>query len=81
MICKYFLALNKDILTNDELEQLVKNVDPSIPVAISAASMILRTLLKQVGHKTLFVVDEHGALFQSDPYTWKITDFDSSDEP
>ncbi|CAG8613256.1 11032_t:CDS:2 [Ambispora gerdemannii] len=66
VICKYFLALNKDILTGAELELLVKNenVDYS---SSKVAGKILGNLLKQVDRKTLLIIDEHGVLFEKDP--------------
>ncbi|CAG8621823.1 12750_t:CDS:2 [Ambispora gerdemannii] len=66
VICKYFLALNKDILTGAELELLVENenIDYS---SSKVAGKILENLLKQVDRKTLLIIDEHGVLFEKDP--------------
>lgn len=64
VICKYFLALNKDILTAAELKRLVGYVNNPVEVAITEA--ILSGLVKQKVRKTLLVVDEHGALFEKD---------------
>ncbi|RUP47923.1 hypothetical protein BC936DRAFT_145170 [Jimgerdemannia flammicorona] len=65
-ICKRFLALNKDILTAVELQRLVKYTDTN-PVVDACAGEIMSGLLKQRDHKTLLVVDEHGALFNVEP--------------
>ncbi|CAG8687182.1 3992_t:CDS:2, partial [Ambispora gerdemannii] len=65
VICKYFLALNKDILTVVELKRLVRYADNSSPVAVAVAEEILG-LLKQ-----------HGALFKNDP----VSRFGFSDDP
>ncbi|KAF9956630.1 hypothetical protein BGZ65_002554 [Modicella reniformis] len=66
VICKLFFALNKDILTTDDLDKMMFG-DPTEHNVIRAAHNILHTLLQQRGTKTLLVIDEHGALFQQDP--------------
>lgn len=67
-ICARFLALNKDILTVADFEVMTSGhpIDDE-KVLNRAANSILTRLLKQLGKKTLLVVDEHGALFESDP--------------
>ncbi|RUP45519.1 hypothetical protein BC936DRAFT_148062 [Jimgerdemannia flammicorona] len=72
VICKYFLALNKDILTAAELELLVQGANVSTPIANAAAGTILGELLKQVDRKTLLVVDEHSALFKDYPVPTRL---------
>ncbi|CAG8596717.1 4921_t:CDS:2, partial [Funneliformis mosseae] len=68
VICEYFLALNRDIVTGDGLEMLVENVTfSSEKDFIIVAEIILGELPKQVERKTLFVIDEHGVLFEEDP--------------
>ncbi|KAF9086833.1 hypothetical protein BGX27_003090 [Mortierella sp. AM989] len=62
-ICQRFLATNQDILTTEELQGLVGFEDTSKPLVVSSAGYILRSLLQQLRRKTLFIVDEHGALF------------------
>jgi hypothetical protein len=66
-ICKYFLEINKDILTTTELARLVRYAIDDATVAVAAAEAILGVLLQQTSRKTLFVVDEHGALFKDNP--------------
>ncbi|CAG8471924.1 16523_t:CDS:2 [Funneliformis caledonium] len=54
VICKYFLTLNRDILTGNELKMLVKNITFSFKKNfIIVAEIILGELLKQVERKTL----------------------------
>ncbi|RHZ86862.1 hypothetical protein Glove_43g17 [Diversispora epigaea] len=65
VICRYFIAQNKDILTATELEQLVQYAN-LYSVEVAATGEILGNLLKQVNRKTLFIVDEHGALFENE---------------
>ncbi|CAG8563526.1 3328_t:CDS:2, partial [Funneliformis caledonium] len=64
-ICKRFLAINKDILTANELKGLVEFVSED-DVFVTCTSLIW-DLLKQKDRKTLLVVDEHGVLFNLDP--------------
>ncbi|RHZ81939.1 hypothetical protein Glove_116g8 [Diversispora epigaea] len=67
VICTYFLALNKDILTAANLKWIVRHADyPSDKVEVFVAENIL-DFLKTSDHKTLLIVDEHGALFEKDP--------------
>ncbi|KAF0534967.1 hypothetical protein F8M41_009759 [Gigaspora margarita] len=67
VICMYFLAQNKDILTATELEKIVRNVkDLSVGVEVTIAGKIL-DLIKYADCKVLFIVDEHGILFEKDP--------------
>ncbi|KAF0403451.1 hypothetical protein F8M41_009230 [Gigaspora margarita] len=64
VICRYFLAQNKDILTATELEKIVENVrDPSVGVEVAIAGQII-DLIKLADRKVLFIVDEHGILFE-----------------
>ncbi|CAG8642695.1 7392_t:CDS:1, partial [Diversispora eburnea] len=65
VICRYFIAQNKDILTAAELGQLVQYTN-RYSVEVAATGEILGNLLKQVNRKTLFIVDEHGALFENE---------------
>jgi hypothetical protein len=68
VICKYFLTLNKDILTAADLEYIVRHVDRfsgKVEAAVVAGAIF--TLLKTSEHKTLLIVDEHGALFENKP--------------
>ncbi|KAF9345713.1 hypothetical protein BGX26_002816 [Mortierella sp. AD094] len=62
LICQLFLSINKDILTASELKDMVVHESTANP-CVSSASRILRIQLQSGNRKTLFVVDEHGALF------------------
>ncbi|KAI7819292.1 hypothetical protein BC939DRAFT_460337 [Gamsiella multidivaricata] len=66
-ICKRFLAINKDILTAAELKEMVTYEDRSTPLVVSIAGTILGSLLQRRERKSLYIIDEHGALFASDP--------------
>ncbi|KAF9412391.1 hypothetical protein BGZ76_005190, partial [Entomortierella beljakovae] len=62
-ICKRFFGMNKNDLTTLDLDALwtsSENVDEAINIV---ASTILDTLLSKRNEKTLFVIDEHGKLF------------------
>ncbi|KAF8958824.1 hypothetical protein BGZ46_001882, partial [Entomortierella lignicola] len=65
-ICKRFFALNKDILTTADFKTILI-ASPRNPsrdeAAKNAASSILSSLLSQKNKKTLFIIDEHGKLF------------------
>ncbi|KAF9389902.1 hypothetical protein CPB97_010415 [Podila verticillata] len=63
-----FLALNKDILTSAELEMLVNDYDGSCNISRSAVWAIFDRLLMSRDRKTLLLVDEHGKLFEPEPY-------------
>jgi hypothetical protein len=64
VICEYFFALNKDILTVTDLENIVQLVDYRFnEVEVVVAESIFK-LLKTSVLKTLLIVDEHGALFE-----------------
>ncbi|KAF9112331.1 hypothetical protein BGX27_003540 [Mortierella sp. AM989] len=65
-ICKRFFALNKDILTTADLEEMVAGRPTEEEVPIRATTKILRHLLCRKDQKTLLIIDEHGALFQKD---------------
>lgn len=67
-ICARFPALNKDILTVTNYEQMTvwHPIEPK-DVFDCAANSILKDLLQQRETKTLSVIDEHGALFEQDP--------------
>ncbi|CAG8610168.1 4565_t:CDS:2 [Paraglomus brasilianum] len=65
-ICYRFLALNQDILSPTQLEDMVAHAK-SDPPETSCASAILGKILQQKNNKTLLLVDEHGALFDSNP--------------
>ena len=67
-VVKRFLALNKDILTGAELEMLLNEYDGTRNISRNAMSVIFGTLLKSLDRKTLLLVDEHGALFERQPY-------------
>lgn len=67
VICKFFLALNRDILTATNLEKIVP-ADNTKNIEIFIAENILE-FLKMSDSKTLFIVDEHGALFENVPST------------
>ncbi|CAI2179629.1 19057_t:CDS:2, partial [Funneliformis geosporum] len=72
VICRYFLALNKDILTATELKRIVRNVnDSSAEVEVIIAEEIL-DLIKLADRKALLIVDEHGILFEKDPVPLRI---------
>ncbi|KAF9992510.1 hypothetical protein BGZ79_002998, partial [Entomortierella chlamydospora] len=62
LICQLFLSINKDILTASELNGMVVH-ESTANLCVSSASRILTKLLQSGNQKTLFVVDEHGALF------------------
>ncbi|KAG9062067.1 hypothetical protein KI688_006789 [Linnemannia hyalina] len=65
---KRFLALNKDILTGAEMEMLVNDYNGTDDISGNAMSVIFGTLLKSRDRKTLLLVDEHGKLFEKEPY-------------
>ncbi|KAG0198791.1 hypothetical protein BGX33_012070 [Mortierella sp. NVP41] len=67
-VVKRFLAMNKDILTGTELEILVRDYNGTGDILTDAASLIFGTLLKSWDRKTLLLVDEHGKLFEKEPY-------------
>ncbi|KAG0247058.1 hypothetical protein BG011_002110, partial [Mortierella polycephala] len=67
-VVKRFLAINKDILTAAELEKLVNDYTGKYDIFTDAISVIFGTLLKTRERKTLLLVDEHGKLFQREPY-------------
>ena len=57
VICEYFLILNRDILTGNRFEMLVKNVTfSSKKDFIIIAEIILGELLKQVERKTWCII-------------------------
>ncbi|KAF9343812.1 hypothetical protein BGX26_005177 [Mortierella sp. AD094] len=64
-ICKRFFALNKDILTTADLEEMAAGRPTEEDVATCATTEILRHLLCQKDRKTLFIIDERGALFHN----------------
>ncbi|KAF9080350.1 hypothetical protein BGX23_002284 [Mortierella sp. AD031] len=67
-VVKRFLALNKDILTGTELEMLVNEYNGTRNISRNALSVIFDPLLKSRDRKTLLLVDEHGKLFEREPY-------------
>ncbi|CAG8534716.1 1963_t:CDS:2 [Paraglomus brasilianum] len=73
VICRYFLALNKDILTAAELKKIVQFASNRNPqqVVVTVAEEIL-DLIKLADHKALLIVDEHGILFEKDPVPLRI---------
>ncbi|RHZ57822.1 hypothetical protein Glove_383g8 [Diversispora epigaea] len=68
VICKYFLALNKDILTASELKKIVQFASDRNPqqVLVTVGEEII-DLIKLADRNALLIVDEHGALFEEDP--------------
>ncbi|RIA79425.1 hypothetical protein C1645_840727 [Glomus cerebriforme] len=66
-ICNCFFALNKGILTSAELGrsvELITEDDPDDIVISKCTSNIFSRLLKRkISQKSLFIVDEHGSLF------------------
>src|SRR4051794_1884294 len=72
VICRYFLALNKDILTATELKTLVKHVDADQSRAEVFVAEEILDMLKISGRKTLLIVDEHGALFEKNPVPLRL---------
>jgi hypothetical protein len=66
-ICNRFFALNKGILTSAELGrsvELITEDDPDDIVISKCTSNIFSRLLKRkIPQKSLFIVDEHGSLF------------------
>ncbi|KAI7829732.1 hypothetical protein BC939DRAFT_473940 [Gamsiella multidivaricata] len=67
-LVRRFLALNKDILTGNELEMLVNEYNGKYHVSTHAVWAIFRDLLMSWDRKTLLLVDEHGKLFHKEPY-------------
>ena len=67
-VIKRFLALNKDIVTGNELEMLVDDYDGGYSVPTLAVRLIFQEPLMSYGRKTLLLVDEHGKLFENEPY-------------
>ncbi|KAG0266989.1 hypothetical protein BGZ95_002954 [Linnemannia exigua] len=68
-VVKRFLALNKDILTGTELEMLVNEYNGTRNISRNALSVIFDPLLKsRRDRKALLLVDEHGKLFEREPY-------------
>ncbi|KAG0256493.1 hypothetical protein BGZ95_005479 [Linnemannia exigua] len=67
-VVKRFLAMNKDILTGAELEILVRDYNGTGDILTDAASLIFQDLLMSRDRKTLLLVDEHGKLFEKEPY-------------
>ncbi|KAF9278412.1 hypothetical protein BGZ88_000583 [Linnemannia elongata] len=67
-VVKRFLALNKDILTGAELAMLLNDYDGTRNMSRNALSVIFGTLIKSWDRKTLLLVDEHGKLFEKEPY-------------
>jgi hypothetical protein len=73
-ICKFFLALNKDILTATDLALLMRHADDSkISAEESTTSIIFGDLLQQENCKTLLIIDEHGALFEKETVPNRLT--------
>lgn len=67
-LVKRFLALNKDILTGAEWELLVKDYDGSRNISKDILSVIFDAILKSRDRRTLLLIDEHGKLFEREPY-------------
>jgi hypothetical protein len=66
VICRYFFALNKDILTATDLTHIVRHAGRGDEDEIFVAEDIF-DFLKISDRKTLLIIDEHGALFEDDP--------------
>ncbi|KAF9179752.1 hypothetical protein BGZ49_005118, partial [Haplosporangium sp. Z 27] len=73
IICQRFISLNKDILTLDELASMVKYEDKDMSLEEVAARYVLKNLLQQERRKTLFIIDEHGALFPPEEKEKSVT--------
>ncbi|CAB4387899.1 unnamed protein product [Rhizophagus irregularis] len=72
VICRFFLALNKDILTATDLKRIIQHVDyDSKEIEVTIAEEIL-DLIKLADRKSLLIVDEHGVLFEKDPVPVRI---------
>ncbi|ORZ08566.1 hypothetical protein BCR41DRAFT_359422, partial [Lobosporangium transversale] len=65
-LLRRFFAFNRDILTASDLESLL-DFSEVIDCSIVAARAVF-DLFKQKERKTLFIIDEHGKLFQEKPY-------------
>ncbi|ORZ18369.1 hypothetical protein BCR41DRAFT_46284 [Lobosporangium transversale] len=65
-LLRRFFAFNRDILTASDLESLL-DFSEVIDCSIVAARAVF-DLFKQKERKTLFIIDEHGELFQKEPY-------------
>ncbi|CAG8728893.1 11013_t:CDS:2, partial [Funneliformis caledonium] len=75
VICRFFLILNKDILTVTNLKQIIQHIDyDSKEIEVTIAKEILN-LIKLADRKALLIVDEHVILFEKDPVS--ISDFTS----
>ncbi|KAF9897688.1 hypothetical protein BX616_005144, partial [Lobosporangium transversale] len=66
IICQRFIALNKDILTVEQIAKMIDFEDTTKSLVVSTARYILRNLLQQSQRKALFVIDRHEALFPDD---------------
>ncbi|CAG8706855.1 4589_t:CDS:1, partial [Acaulospora morrowiae] len=73
VICRYFLALNKDILTAAELEKIVQCASDrnTQQIWVTVAEQILDSI-KLARRKALLIVDEHGILFEKEPVPLRI---------
>ncbi|CAG8614403.1 12326_t:CDS:2 [Funneliformis caledonium] len=72
IICRFFLTLNKDILTATDLKQIIQHIDyDSKKIEVTIAEEIL-DLIKLADRKALLIVDEHGILFEKDPVLLRI---------
>lgn len=67
-LVKRFLATNEDILTGAEFEILVRYYNGTGDISTDAVSLIFQELLMSRDRKTLLLVDEHGKLFEKEPY-------------
>ncbi|KAG0254747.1 hypothetical protein BGZ95_005940, partial [Linnemannia exigua] len=67
-VVKRFLAMNKDILTGAEIGMLVRDYNGTDDISTAAVSVIFRELLMSGDRKTLLLVDEHGKLFDQEPF-------------
>ncbi|PKY50961.1 hypothetical protein RhiirA4_467744 [Rhizophagus irregularis] len=69
-VCQRFFALNKDILTSTDLDELITAVtedDPDSVIIKRCFSQIFSGLLKQeLPRKTFFIIDEHEALLNNE---------------
>ncbi|KAF9194000.1 hypothetical protein BGZ49_003228, partial [Haplosporangium sp. Z 27] len=64
IVIKYFLAMNSDILTAAELEELTCEYNGERDIWSTAIGPLFE-MLKQKSRKTLTIIDEHGKLFRT----------------
>ncbi|CAB4388006.1 unnamed protein product [Rhizophagus irregularis] len=67
VICKYFFALNKDILTANNLKQIMQHVDNTFAIVKVNVANAIFTFLKSIRLQNLTVVNKYNALFEQNP--------------